>query len=176
MNHGGNIIDWAVTLAIVTLLGWRASSQIAGWAGVEEETPAPHITLESLEGEKWPLSELQGRVVVVAFWATWCRECESEMRALQTLHATYETKDLTVFALSVGSESESVIRSFAIEHGIDFGLGRGTGSLRAAFGGVPGIPTTFVIDRSGVIRHRFYGPLSTMALRTVVDRLVGRSS
>lgn len=169
-------LDWAVILGIVVLLGWRASSQLAGLAGVEAEAPAPAVTLESLEGETWPLAELKGRVVVVTFWATWCRECKSEMRILQTLQATYEAKDLSVFALSVGNETETVIRSFANEHGIDFGIGHATGSLQAAFGGIPGIPTTFVIDRSGTIRHRFYGPLSTMALQTVVDRLIDRSS
>lgn len=169
-------IDWAVILLIVLLVGWRASSQLAGLAGIEEDSPAPAVTLESLAGERRTLDALEGQVVVVSFWATWCRECEPEMRALQSLQSQHGTDDLAVLALSVGSESDATIRSFAAEHGIQLWMGRGTGPLRAAFGGVPGVPTTFVIDRSGVIRHRFYGPLSDLALRRAVDRLVERIS
>lgn len=169
-------IDWWVILVIVLVMGWRASSQLAGMAGVEQDILAPTITLESVEGERWALGELKGRVVLVSFWATWCRECEPEMRALQSLQSQYGTGDLVVLALSVGSESDAAIRSFGLEHGIEFWLGRGTMPVRVAFGGVPGVPTTFVIDRSGLIRHRFYGPLSALALRSAVDRLIERTS
>ena len=67
----------------VILMGWRASLQLAGLAGIEGTKHAPDVTLTSLDGDVMQLADLRGSVVVLTFWASWCRECDTEMRALQ---------------------------------------------------------------------------------------------
>lgn len=132
-----HLLDWSIISLLVIVAVWRAGSQLGALAGLEGDTPAPAVTLVSLDGHESHLPHAPGKVTVVSFWATWCGEWEL---------------------------------------GPDLWVGRATPQLRAAFGGVPGVPTTFVIDRAGKIRHRFFGPLSTVALRTAVVRLLERPS
>jgi len=96
------------------------------------------------------------------------------MKALQDINAKYGAADIQVLAVSIGNERETDIRRYLEDRDLDLWVGRAPPALRAQFGGVPGIPTTVVIDRSGFIRHRFYGPLSKLVLGTVVARLVRR--
>lgn len=170
----GHLLDWSIIGLVVLVAGWRAGSQLGALAGFEGDTPAPVVPLVSLDGYEGHLPHAPGKVTVVFFWATWCGECKPEIRSLQELKTELRSEDLRIYTLSVGSEPAGRIRAFTREHGPDLWVGRSTPQLRAAFGGVPGVPTTFVIDRAGKIRHRLFGPLSTVALRTAVVRLLER--
>ena len=78
-------------------------------------------------------------------------------------------QDAVSLATDVGSEQP--IRAFLVERDISYPVGRASSAQRRAFGGIPGIPTTFIIDRDGVIRHRIVGYFAPPALRAAVSRL-----
>jgi thiol-disulfide isomerase/thioredoxin len=102
----------------VIFMGWRASSQLAGLAGIEGSDLAPDVALTSLDGDVVELVDLRGSVVVLTFWASWCRECDTEMRALQGVRMRYDAMDVAVLALSVGHEREASIRRYAHDRGL----------------------------------------------------------
>ena len=106
------------------------------------------------------------------FWATWCGPCRLEMPSLQSLHEDRAIDGVRVLGLATDVGSERPIREFLGEREISYAVGRATSAHRRAFGGIPGIPTTFIIDREGVIQHKVVGYFTPPALRLAVRRLL----
>lgn len=142
-------------------------------AGLDSATAAPDVALASLEGDTLRLADLRGSVVVLSFWASWCRKCGDEMPRLAELERELGARGVKVLAVSVDRGGEGGVRDFLERHQAPSWVGRETPGLRSAFGGIPGVPTTFVIDRDGVVRQRLFGPFSGPALEVAVRRLLG---
>jgi thiol-disulfide isomerase/thioredoxin len=132
----------------------------------------PSWSLVTLDGDTVTSAGLRGSVVVVNFWATWCVPCRVEMPSLQKLHERHAGEDVRVLGFSVDVGSAQTVRGYLNERGITFPVGRATDAQRRAFGGIPGIPTTFVIDRTGTVRHRVVGYFAPPALEAAVSRLL----
>jgi len=86
--------------------------------------------------------------------------------------APAEADGVVVLGLSTDVGGEQGIRDFLDERRITYSVGRATAEHRRVFGGIPGIPTTFLIDRAGVVRHRVVGYFAPPALAAAVARLV----
>jgi peroxiredoxin len=125
---------------------------------VPEQLPveAPDFSLESLSGEIVTLSSLRGKVVVLDFWASWCRPCTRTLPALDELVNRTAERDVVLLAISL-DRTEAAVREYATEQGL---LASSVlyGSLEKArevkgLYGVVAIPRTFVIDREGIVRY-----------------------
>jgi len=121
--------------------------------------PAPTFALRSLQGDVTVgLADLRGQVVVVNFWASWCRECRDEHPALDAAWNRYRERGV-VF---VGVLFEDAVRdglAFADELGMDWPLVNDAGSRSAIAYGVFGVPETFVIGRDGSVVAKRVGPV-----------------
>jgi peroxiredoxin len=128
---------------------------------------APDFTLKDLGGKTIKLSQFKGKVVLVNFWATWCPPCVFEMPSLEALHGKYKGKGLVVLGISLDDEPArdvpGFLAKFKKERGvkITYPLVVGDESVGDAFGGIRGIPTTFLIDRKGNIAKKYIGPPAT---------------
>ena len=165
-------VERAVTTALLVFIVVRLGPQAGALLGLESgdrETPALEVT--TLDGSPLTLAELRGKVVIVNFWATWCGPCKLEMPALQAAHERYDSNEVAVIGLSVDSGPNGV-RAFLEERGITYPVGMATWEHRRAFGGIRGIPTTFVVDRSGTVRHRVVGYFTPPAMNAAVRRLL----
>jgi peroxiredoxin len=111
---------------------------------------APDFGPPTIDGQTVELSELRGQPVLVNFWATWCGPCIAEMPYLQ---ASFEEKGAEVkfIAINLG-EDVGKVRQFAQDRGLSFTIALGTEEIREAYN-IRYIPTTFIIDEQGVIRH-----------------------
>ncbi len=136
---------------------------------------APDIDLERLDGERVRLSELRGQVVVLNFWASWCPPCRAEMPALQALHEQRGSQGVVVLAVnSTVQDSEQAARDFAAEYGLTFPIGLDRDGQATRLYQVRALPSTFFIDRDGVIRRVVVGgPLHASVLETTVLELIG---
>ena len=100
------------------------------------------------DGSDLSLASLKGKVVLLNFWATWCLECRPEMPAFERLHREFSAQGLAVVGINAREET-STIRKYAKELGLTFPLiSDPTGKINSAYG-VIGLPTTFLIGRSG---------------------------
>ncbi|MFZ0790841.1 MAG: TlpA disulfide reductase family protein [Chromatiaceae bacterium] len=123
-----------------------------------EPAPAPALRLEDLDGNLHDLADLRGRLVLVNFWATWCPPCRREMPSLERLYQQLRDRGLTVLAVDVGEDSDTV---FAFTGQLDpapsFPLLLDAESRAVEDWGVKGLPTSFLIDPQGRVIFRAVG-------------------
>lgn len=105
------------------------------------------FTLTDLEGKSWRLKSLEGKVVLVNFWATWCPPCRNEMPDLDALYKHFQKQGLVILAIS--DEDAARVKTFIAGKGISYNVLLDPGRKVNTLFNVMGIPKTFIYDRSG---------------------------
>jgi len=118
---------------------------------------APDFSLKSLDGNEVKLSDFQGKVVFLNFWATWCGPCRAEVKDIDALYHTLKDEDFTVMAVDI-KEDKRKIKSFMKKFGIDFPVYLDASGEIAGQWAVTGIPTTYIIAPDGYILGKAVGP------------------
>ncbi len=152
-------------IAIVTILGaprenLAAAPDMLGKLNLStypSATKAPPFSGRTTTDQVVSLAGLQGRVVLLNFWATWCQECRPEMPMFQRLHREFAPQGLSVIGINAREETPA-IQKYAKELGLNFPLVLDAkGEINAAYG-VIGLPATFLIGRDGRAVARAVGP------------------
>jgi thiol-disulfide isomerase/thioredoxin len=127
-----------------------------------EKLPFADFELQNLEGTKIHLSQYRGKAVIVNFWATWCEPCKAEMPLLEKAYLTY-SGDLTILGVNV-MERPEIVSPFLTQYGITFPilLDR-DGAIENRYA-VRGYPTSFFVDRDGVLQAQHIGELDDTLL------------
>ena len=134
----------------------------------EKERAAPDFLLETLDGGTLRLSDLQGKAVLVNFWATWCQPCRSELPHLVAAYDRYRQEGLEIVAVNL-QEDEDTIAGFVEEFGMQFPVVIDRSGDVADKYRVIGIPTSYFIDRSGVVRSIYTGPFVGQESRQAIE-------
>jgi peroxiredoxin len=122
--------------------------------------PAPEITLQDLQGQEVKLADLRGKVVLLNFWATWCKPCKEEMPAMQASYDKLRGQGLVVLAVNELEDTEKVIEHVR-KHGHTFPVVMDHDNRVANRYGVVGLPASFIVDRQGIVREKIFGSLLT---------------
>ena len=182
MNYFLRNIRWLAPLLL--LFGAATIAATAFWAPdtthgraavARQGFLAPDFSLSTPDGNPVTLSEFTGQVVVVNFWASWCPPCRKEMPALQSVFTENASKQVVILGVNATNEdTPSNAVDFASQNGVTFPiLLDADGSLARTYL-VNALPTTFFIDRNGIIRKVIYGgPLSEALLRVEIAWLAG---
>ena len=126
-----------------------------------------------LDGQTRQLSDLQGKVTIVNFWATSCSSCVKEMPELVATHQKFKDRGLDTLAVAMSYDPPAYVMQFAQSRQLPFRVAMDhDGKLAEGFGKVQLTPTTFVIDRSGKIVKRYVGPPDFNALHQLLDKLL----
>jgi len=176
------IIIGAIALASLAALLWpllnkpatvtdagliRAQIEADGAAG-RIGAPAPDFEWTSLDGQTLRLSTYRGKVVVVNFWATWCPPCREEMPTLQRVAASEpDVIVLEVHPMEPGDKARSFLDSLGLDRLQPVLDGDGATTRRF---GVLSLPSTFFIDKTGVIRHLELTAMSEAQIRTGIQK------
>lgn len=164
----------SVTLLTTSAAGPPAGAlQALGLAGYPAETRPPGFSGVTVDGFPLSLESLQGRVVVLNFWASWCFECQVELPVLERVHRDYAPRGLTVLPVNL-REDPRTIRQFARERGLTMPLLVDPAGAIGQTYGVVGLPTSFLIDRGGRAVARAIGPREWTgpAARLLVESLL----
>ncbi|NTU81654.1 MAG: redoxin domain-containing protein [Chloroflexales bacterium] len=155
---------------LVVLVGVALAIGMAQGRAPTISTPAPEvghsapaIALATPNGTPISLADLRGQVVLVNFWATWCPPCRAEMPAIQAAYARYHDQGFTVLAVTA-DEDQAAVAAFVRDHQLTFpALLDPHGSVHAAYLANT-LPSSFFVDRQGVVRAVHHGPMSAALL------------
>jgi len=117
---------------------------------------APDFTLTDLEGQKVTMSDYEGKIIILDFWATWCGPCKMEIPSFIKLQEDYKD-DVVVLGVSLDQGGPRTVVPFAREMKINYPVVFGDGQVVQDYGGIRSIPTTFVIDRDFSIQRKYVG-------------------
>lgn len=135
--------------------------------------PAPSLRLPLAGGGEMDLESFKGRPVVVNFWATWCEPCRAEMPALERAQQKYRDQGLTVLGVDMQEQDEEV-QAFMTQVGVTFpSLIDRTGEVTRQWRAT-GLPTTFLIDRKGLIQDVRVGPFTDEMLDDRLKKILDR--
>lgn len=161
----------AAVAAVIALLTVNIARQAAPVDTPIVGRAAPAFDLETLDGRRLSLADLRGSAVVLNFWASWCLPCREEAPLLAAADASYGPRGVRVLGV-VYQDSADNARAFMSQYGQTYpGLLDPDGRTAIDYG-VFGIPETFFIDSSGVVRSRQVGVLTEGELRRHVEAIL----
>ena len=133
---------------------------------------APDFQLTTLDGATVSRDSLRGKVVLVNFWATWCPPCRVEMPGFQDVYDRKRSQGFTILGVSTDAAGSQHVARYLWEHEITYPVAMASGGIARAFGGARALPTSFLLDRQGRIRHTVTGIFAEVALEQAVNRLL----
>ena len=120
---------------------------------------SPSLTMKTLQGRKFNLSDYRGKVVLLNFWATWCPPCGAEMPDLIKMQREYGSKGLRVIGITYPPQEAAEVRRFIRKLKVNYPIALGTQETKALFSQTEVLPLTVVIDRQGNVRELIEGIL-----------------
>jgi len=139
---------------------------------VRNPDPAPDFQLAGLDGKPVTLAGSKGKVVLVNFWATWCGPCRAEIPDLVELQKKYKDR-LQILGLVVDDDDLNAIKKFAARFGINYPVALATNDIRIQYGGIPALPTSFVLDSEGRVVQKHEGLRDPVLYETEIRSLLG---
>lgn len=160
----------------------KTSHASAGSASVPGETAdkgqklkdAPDFTLETMKGDNLTLSNQQGSVVVLNFWATWCAPCRKEIPGFMELHKELKDEGVLFAGVSLDEEGWGKVRPYAEDMGINYPIMVDDGKVTREYGPIRAIPTTFIINKKGQVEYVAPGMLTKDKLQPILEKLAAR--
>lgn len=141
---------------------------------VKDPEMAPAIELPDISGKTDSVAEWKGKVVLVAFWATWCPPCREEIPAFIDLQRKYKDR-LQIVGISEDDDPPEKVQRFAQQNKINYPIVMATPAMIAKYGGVPALPTSFIIDTQGRVVQKHIGLVSVDSLEREIRALLGLS-
>lgn len=170
-------VQWYILIGIVAVLvsTWiyltrvpMSAASIAPLVG----SRAPEFSIAALGGQPVSLSDLRGRVILINFWATWCVPCRAEMPALQAAYEEHSARGLVVLAINEKEDADSVAQ-FADEVHLTFPILLDLDGTLANRYQARALPTSFFIDREGMIQAVSFGEMKRAYIETEIATLLG---
>jgi peroxiredoxin len=131
------------------LLGRVVPVAADGFAKPDDRRPAPDFLLTDAAGNQVKLSDFRGKVVLLNFWATWCRPCSDEIPWFTEMQQSYSERGFSVIGVSMDYDGWSAVMPFIKSKGVNYPVVIGNDNVAREFGGLKSIPLSIVIDRSG---------------------------
>ena len=138
---------------------------------VRNPDPAPELKITTLDGKPLTLASLYGKVIFLNFWATWCGPCRAEIPDLIALQDRYKDR-LQIIGLNVDDE-EADIKQYADEMHINYPVAMTSNDIRIQYGGIPALPTSFVLDTEGRVVQKHVGLWNPAVYESEIRSLLG---
>jgi thiol-disulfide isomerase/thioredoxin len=141
--------------------------------------PAPAVSFQNLQGQTETLAQYRGKVVLVNFWATWCEPCRQEMPELIALQNEYGNKGFTVLGIAMDQSGKSAVAPFVAqrefkvgdkEQKLNYPIVLGNDDIATKFGGLFGLPTSFLITKNGRIETKVIGMIDYSGMKQLIQK------
>jgi len=155
-----------ILLGLVAYLWFRPPAEVS-----EEDRPAPPWAVTLPDGRTLTSDALKGKVVLVNFWATWCPYCRKEKPVIDRFWKDHRERGFEVVSISIDDTPEQ-ISAWMHDKDYAFMAAPTNASVTAAFGNVTSVPTSFIVDTDGRIRHKIAGQVHYPRLEKFVVPLL----
>lgn len=154
----------ATVLAIAAAVAWQGSFAVS---------VAPNSTFVLLDASKTTTTDFKGKVTLINFWATSCTTCVAEMPKMITTYNQYHAKGYEMVAVAMSYDPPSYVVNFAQTRQLPFKVAiDNTGAIAKAWGDVKLTPTTYLVDKKGVIVKRYVGAPDFAELNALIEKLL----
>jgi len=149
----------------------KAKNEFSPKSSAEAKEPAPNFTLKTVDGRDFHLSDYKGKPILINFFASWCLPCREEMPVLEKIVHEYGPKGVVFLGIAV-DDTEAKIKDFITRYGVTFPVGLDkTATIQKSFG-IYGIPTTYFINKQGIINYSHSGSVTEELLQHELDKLL----
>jgi len=163
---------YSVAALFVCMLAKPALAQQPTIRLVRNPDPAPAFQLDMLDGKPLRVADYKGKVILLNFWATWCGPCRAEIPDLVGLQNKYKDQ-LQIIGLVVDDDDREAIRKFVEKFRINYPVAIATDELRNDYGGIPALPTSFVLDAEGRVVQKHEGLRDPVLYEVEIRSLLG---
>jgi cytochrome c biogenesis protein CcmG/thiol:disulfide interchange protein DsbE len=170
MTRMVRVLGMAALCACLSM--WTLAAGAAVGATGQLNTIAPDFMRTDLAGRSLRLDQFRGRVVLLNFWATWCGPCIVEIPIFSRWQHQYGDAGLQVIGISM-DDDEAAVKRFVAKQGVPYPILMGDAKLGESFGGIFGLPQSFLIDAHGRIVFRSIGESNIDTLRSQIEKLIG---
>jgi cytochrome c biogenesis protein CcmG/thiol:disulfide interchange protein DsbE len=181
-------LNFALVLALACIatgcergVSTSGSKAATAGSGVPDLGPAPAVSFVNLDGQTVNLAQYRGKVVLVNFWATWCEPCQSEIPELIQFQKEYGNKGFTVLGVAMDQEGKSVVAPFVAKPqfevngqkvAMDYPIVLGNEQLASKFGGIIGLPTSYLISKNGQVVKKVIGMIDEQGINRLIQQLI----
>ncbi len=167
----GPILAWLIVITLLVILGVGLLRSQQGSVNVGE--PIPHFTLTTFEGKTIRTADLKGKVLLINFWASWCKPCEQEAADLETAWRSYQASGEVIFLGVNYVDTEPEARAYLEKFAITYPNGPDLGTRISQAFRIRGVPETYIVDQNGVLQFVQIGPFRSLAqIKSVIDPLL----
>lgn len=154
----------AVTaMLLVVIIG--SIRPVYSGAGPSVNDNAPDFSLRDLNGEIRKLSDLRGKVVLINFWASWCPQCRNEIPGFEKIYQSNKGKGFFIIGIAMDDVTLSTLKQLQLTYPVV----KADDKVVKDYGGIKGIPTSFLVGRDGRIIKKIRGEYTENALRTDLE-------
>lgn len=139
--------------------------------GDDQAQKAANFILPDLDGNLIRFSDLKGKVIILDFWATWCPPCRDELPHFKSLYQQYQDQGLEIVGIALDQGGVRVVKPFIEDNKITYTILISNQEVTEAYGGIRGIPTTFIIDRQGRIIEKYVGYRDKEVFESAIKQL-----
>jgi peroxiredoxin len=161
-----------VLLGALAIVYPHLSSVSAGLRTTKDRAPAPDFTFTDATGAAVRLSDYQGKVVLLNFWATWCGPCNVEIPWFNGFENTYKDRRFSVVGVSMDDGGWKTVKPYIEQMKMSYRIVIGDDALAEKYGGVDSLPTTFLIDREGKIAATHTGLIGKSTYEKEIAQLL----
>jgi len=164
------VLAFVILIAFMWLIGWGLKRSMRGSIVVGDQVP--EFSFTTFDGKTINTSDYRGKVIVVNFWASWCKPCEQEARELEQAYQYYKPSGDVVFVGLAYVDTEPNSLEYLSRFGITYPNGPDLATRVSQMFRVTGVPETYIIDRQGKLAYSKAGPfLSLDEILSVVDNV-----
>lgn len=165
MKRYASALALLAVVAVIATAGLRSTS-----------AKAPDTKFVLLDGTTRTTADLRGKVALVNFWATSCTTCVAEMPKIVQTHEKYRSRGYETVAVAMSYDPPAYVLNFAQTRKLPFAVAiDNTGAVAKAWGDVNVTPTTYLLDKEGVIVKRFVGQPNFEELHKLIERLLAQA-
>jgi thiol-disulfide isomerase/thioredoxin len=163
-----------IIVALLALLGGITAKEFLSSAAQTSPSPLPDFNLADVSGNQHSISEWQGKILIINFWATWCPPCRKEIPEFIALQEQYAPNGLQFIGIAIDDQDavEDYLASIKINYPMLIGGVSGIALAHQLGNNIDAVPFTLIVDRKGQIIHRHPGEFSLEQITEIITPLI----